>query len=379
MITGEVKIKREKIINNAERLVIKVGSSLLLTSKGPNFPFIEELIDEIAHLKRENREVILVSSGAIGLGKRKLKIENDSGVLPSKQALASVGQTQLMNLYSEFFQKYKLYTGQVLLSAQDLSRRSTYLNARNTLLALLKFGVVPVVNENDTVAVEEIKFGDNDTLSALVAGLVDADLLIIISDIKGLYTSDPKKNSQAKLLPEISLITKQIEKMAQGSCVEGRVGGMKTKINAAKIATRSGIPVILGGDKEKFLGRLFSGESLGTLFSSPVHRLASRKKWIAYGTRSGGKIVVDNGAKKALIEEGGSLLPVGIKQVQGRFQAGDSVSLLDENNLEFARGIVYYSSKELERIKGVKSSFIEELLGYKYFDEVIHRDNLVIL
>jgi len=379
MITGEVKIKREKIINNAQRLVIKVGSSLLLTSKGPNFSFIEELIDEIAHLKRGNREVILVSSGAIGLGKRKLKIENDSGVLPSKQALASVGQTQLMNLYSEFFQKYKLYTGQVLLSAQDLSRRSTYLNARNTLLALLKLGVVPVVNENDTVAVEEIKFGDNDTLSALVAGLVDADLLIIISDIEGLYTSDPKKNSQAKFFPEIPLITKQIQKMAQGSCVEGRVGGMKTKINAAKIATRSGIPVILGGAKEKFLERLFSGESVGTLFSSPVHRLASRKKWIAYGSCSGGKIVVDNGAKKALIQEGGSLLPVGIKQVQGRFQAGDSVSLLDENTLEFARGIVYYSSKELERIKGVKSSFIEELLGYKYFDEVIHRDNLVIL
>jgi len=374
-----MKIKREDIINNAQRLVIKVGSSLLLTREGPNFPFIEELIRDIAHLKRKNREVILVSSGAIGLGKRELEIENGSGALPSKQALASIGQTRLMNLYSKFFQEYKLYTGQVLLSAQDLSRRSTYLNARNTLLTLLKLGVVPVVNENDTVAVEEIKFGDNDTLSALVAGLVDADLLIIISDIEGLYTSDPRENSGAKFLPEVSLITKQIEEMAQGSCVEGRVGGMKTKINAAKIATRSGISVIIGGNKEKFLERLFSGEKIGTLFSSPTHRLASRKKWIAYGRYSGGKIVVDSGAKKALIEEGGSLLPVGIKKVQGRFQAGDSVSLVDENNLEFARGIVYYSSKELEKIKGVKSSSIEELLGYKYSDEVIHHDNLVIL
>jgi len=372
-------VKRKDIINNAQRLVIKVGSSLLLTQEGVNFLFIERLIRDIAHLKRENREIILVSSGAIGLGKKELGIDNNLGALPSKQALASVGQTQLMNLYSRFFQKYKLYTGQVLLSAQDLSRRSTYLNARNTLLTLLKLGVVPVVNENDTVAVEEIKFGDNDTLSALVAGLVDADLLIIISDIDGLYTSDPKKNPQAKFLPEISLITKQIEEMAQESCVEGRVGGMKTKINAAKISTHSGIPVIIGGNKEKFLERLFSGEKIGTLFFSPTHRLASRKKWIAYGKSSGGKIVVDNGAKKALIEEGGSLLPVGIKQVQGRFQAGDSVSLVDEDNLEFARGIVYYSSKELERIKGAKSSSIEKLLGYKYSDEVIHHDNLVIL
>lgn len=351
----------------------------MLTPEGPNFLFLEELIGEITYLKRENREIILVSSGAIGLGKRKLKMENDSGSLPSKQALASVGQIQLMNLYSEFFQKYKLYTGQVLLSAQDLSNRSNYLNARTTLLTLLKLGVVPVVNENDTVAVEEIKFGDNDTLSALVAGLIDADLLIIISDIEGLYTSDPKKDSQAKFLPEVSLITKQIEEMAQGSCVEGRVGGMKTKISAAKIATRSGIPVIIGGDKENFLKRLFSGKEVGTLFSSSAHQLASRKKWIAYGSHSGGRIVVDNGAKKALIAGGGSLLSVGIRKVQGKFQAGDSVSLVDENNLEFARGIVHYSSKELERIKGVKSSSIEQLLGYKYSDEVIHRDNLVIL
>lgn len=351
----------------------------MLTSEGPNFSFVEELIGGIADLRREDREVILVSSGAIGLGKRKLKIKNNSGALPSKQALASVGQTQLMNLYSEFFQKYKLYTGQVLLSAQDLSNRSSYLNARTTLLTLLKLGVIPVVNENDTVAVEEIKFGDNDTLSALVAGLVDADLLIIISDIEGLYTSDPKKNPEAKFLSEIPLITEQVEKMAQGSCVEGRVGGMKTKINAAKIATHSGIPVIIGGNKENFLKRLFAGKEVGTLFSSFTHQLVARKRWIAYGSHSGGKIVVDNGAKKALIEGGGSLLSVGIKQVQGRFQAGDSVNLVDENNFEFARGIVYYSSKELTRIKGVKSSLIEQLLGYKYADEVIHRDNLVIL
>jgi len=268
--------------------------------------------------------------------------------------------------------------GQILLSAGDLSQRSTYINARNTILTLLEMGAVPVVNENDTVAVEEIKFGDNDTLSALVAGLISADFLIILSDIKGLYTTDPKKDPQARLLPCVEKIDKKIEKMAQGTCVEGRVGGMQTKIQAAKIATRSGIPVVIGGG-ENFLEALFNGIQTGTVFLPTQNGLQARKKWIAYGAKPKGSVVVDEGAKKALIEKGSSLLPVGIKEVVGKFQSGDSVSLLDIKGKEFARGIVYYSSFELRRIKGLRTHEIEKELGYKYYDEAIHRDNLVIL
>ena len=313
------------------------------------------------------------------MGKRELGVDKRLNAIPSKQALASVGQTHLMNLYYRIFQRYNLVIGQVLLSGLDLSNRSSYLNARNTLLTLLKLKIIPIVNENDTVAVEEIKFGDNDTLSSLVAGLVDADLLIIFSDIKGLYTADPKKDTGAKLIKEVRCITKEIEKAAQETLAEGRVGGMRTKVKAAKIATRFGIPVIIGGESQDFLEDIFSGKEVGTLFLPQENRLISRKRWIAYGHLLEGKIVVDEGAKKALIEKGKSLLPAGIVKIKGKFEAGDSVSLLDRDGKEFARGIVHYSSKELERIKGIKSSLIEEILGYKYSDEVIHRDNLVIL
>lgn len=340
--------------------------------------FVERLARDIATLFWKGKEVILVSSGAIGMGRKELQVEKRLDAIPPKQALASVGQTHLMNLYYRVFQKYHLPIGQVLLSASDLSRRSSYLNARNTLFTLLKLKVLPIVNENDTVAVEEIKFGDNDTLSALVAGLVDANLLLIFSDIEGLYTADPKKNPQARLIKEVKQIDKHIERVAKAASVEGRVGGMRTKIKAAKIATRFGIPVIIGGGKN-FLEDVFCAREVGTFFFPQKKHLASRKRWIAYGHSPKGKLVVDQGAKKALMEEGGSLLPAGIIEIRGNFEAGESVSLLDEDGKEFARGIVYYSAKELEKIKGVKSSLIEKHLGYKYSDEVIHRDNLVIL
>jgi len=344
-----------------------------------DIPFIEKLVRDIATLSKRNKEIVLVSSGAIGMGRRKLGVKNKLITIPSKQALASIGQTDLMNLYYQFFQKHNLSIGQVLLTRTDLFSRSSYLNARNTILTLLKLKVIPIVNENDTVAVEEIKFGDNDTLSALVAGLIDADLLIIFSDIEGLYTADPKKDPEAKLIKEVKRIDEEVEKIAKSSIIKGRVGGMQTKIEAAKIATHSGIPVIIGGEKENFLPDIFSGKKVGTLFLPQATHLASRKRWIAYGHRSRGEIIVDRGAKDALVKRGRSLLPAGIKEVEGDFEIGDSVILLDEEKKEFARGIVYYSSKELKKIKGIKSSFIESLLGYKYYDEVIHRDNLVIL
>lgn len=369
-----------KIVTSVNRVTIKVGSSLLLKEDhDPDLTFMKELVRDIAVLSERGTEVVLVSSGAIGMGKRELRMGKNFDAIPIKQAVASVGQTHLMNLYYRFFQQYHISVGQVLLSAEDLSRRSSYLNARNTLLTLLKLKIIPVVNENDTVAVEEIKFGDNDTLSALVAGLVDADLLVILSDIKGVHTEDPRRNPKAKLIRKVSYISKEMEEAAQSTSVEGRIGGMQTKIKAAKIATRSGIPVIIGGKDRDFLPHLFAGKEVGTLFLPQKNRLTSRKKWIAYGHFLKGKIVVDNGAKRALLEEGGSLLPSGVIEVKGKFEVGDSVSLLDKDNREFARGITYYSSQEMKKIRGTKSHLIKSQLGYKYYDEVVHRDNLVIL
>ena len=369
------------MIRGAKNLVVKVGGSLLLRENEPDLSFIKELVDSVTELIKEGKKVVLVSSGAIALGKKEVGSGSPFGgaeTIPPKQALASIGQIKLMDLYCKFFERHSLSVGQILLSAGDFFHHSTYINARNTIFTLLKIGAVPVVNENDTVAVEEIKFGDNDTLSALVAGLIDADLLIILSDIKGLYTSDPKKDPEAKFLSFIEKIDKDVEKMAQGTCVEGRVGGMQTKIEAAKIATRSGIAVVIGGGKN-FLRLLFAGQQVGTMFLPLKSRLQARKKWIAYGRKTKGSILVDEGAKRALLEKGSSLLPVGIKKVNGKFQSGDSVSLLDAEGKEFARGIVYYSSDELKKIKGLHTDEIEKKLGYKYYDEAIHRDNLVIL
>ena len=371
---------RHQFATSINRVTIKVGSSLLLKEDhGPELTFIEELVRDISVLSERGMEIVLVSSGAIGMGRRELGTRKNFDAIPSKQALASVGQTHLMNLYCQFFQQYHISVGQVLLSAADLSSRSSYLNARNTLLTLLRLKIIPVVNENDTVAVEEIKFGDNDTLSALVAGLVDADLLVILSDIKGVYSEDPRRNPKAKLIRKVSYISEEMEEAAQSTSVEGRIGGMQTKIKAAKIATRSGIPVIVGGKDRDFLPQLFAGKEVGTLFLPQQNRLTSRKRWIAYGHFLKGKIVVDKGAKRALLQERRSLLPSGVIEVKRKFEVGDSVSLLDEDNREFARGITYYSSQELEKIKGIKSHLIKSRLGYKYYDEVIHRDNLVIL
>ncbi|MBC7190415.1 glutamate 5-kinase [Candidatus Aerophobetes bacterium] len=366
------------MLAEAKKIVLKIGGSLLFKNNRPDLEFIEKLAEKVAELKKEGKRVVIVSSGAIAFGKKEVGSSFSSETIPPKQALASIGQIKLMTLYSEFFKKYSLLVGQVLLSASDFSNRLTYINARNTILTLFDMGAVPVVNENDTVAVEEIKFGDNDTLSALVACLIDADILIILSDVRGLYTSDPKKNAGAKFLPVIEKIDKKIEEMAMETSVEGRVGGMQTKIKAAKIATRSGIFVVIGGG-ENFLEEFFSGKEAGTIFLPTPHRLESRKRWIAYGRRTKGNIFVDRGAKKAILEKGSSLLPVGVRKVTGKFQQGDSVSLLDEEGQEFARGIVYYSSEELEKIKGLKTCEIQKKLGYKHYDEVIHRDNLVIL
>lgn len=370
-----------RLLEAAHLIVVKVGGSLLVPMGEPDVVFADGVVRTVCHWIEQGKKVVVVSSGAIMLGREEFAartVSVDSKAMAFKQALAGIGQIQLMRLYSRLFSQCGISVGQVLLSAGDFSHRPTYINARNTLLMLLELGVVPIVNENDTVGVEEIKFGDNDTLSALVAGLLDADLLVIISDVEGLHTADPRKESQARLVELVEKIDSSIETMAQGTCAEGRAGGMRTKIEAAKITARTGVPLLLGGGSE-FLLNLAEGSPKGTLFMPTQTRLQAKKRWIAYGARIRGTLIIDEGAKEAVAACGGSLLPVGIKEVKGEFQRGDSVRLLDSEGCEVGRGISYYSSNELVKIKGCHSSDIESILSYKYANEAVHRDNMVLL
>jgi len=363
--------------SKARRIVVKVGSSLLTEKNRLNRERMEEIVDQLASLQKENKEVILVTSGAIAGGIGRLNLKKLT-TIPQKQAAAAIGQNLLMGIYEKLFKKRGCLVAQVLLTSEDIQNRKRYLNARNTLLTLLNYKAIPIVNENDTVAVDEIKFGDNDTLSALVASKVEADLLIILTDTKGLYTTDPKRKG-AGFIEEVSEITPQLERMASGAGTLKGTGGMVTKLRAAKIARSSGVAMVIAdGSMKNVLLRVLAGERLGTLFL-PKERLKSRKRWIAFGVVLKGKIRVDEGAKEAISKRGKSLLPSGIIEVKGRFSIGGGVSIIDEENREFARGIVSYSSSEVDKIKGKKTSRIEKLLGYKDYDEVIHRDNLVIL
>ncbi|PKM82823.1 MAG: glutamate 5-kinase [Firmicutes bacterium HGW-Firmicutes-13] len=368
-------------LKNAERIVIKVGTSTLTYSSGKlNLHYIERIVRELADLKNQEKDVLLVSSGAIGAGIGKLGLRKKPKTIPEKQAVAAVGQGMLIQVYEKLFAEYGHIVAQILLTREDLINRQRYINSRNTLITLLKFGVIPIINENDTVAVEEIEFGDNDSLSALVASLTNADLLINLSDINGLYTSNPHINSEARLINYVEKITPEIENLAEKTGNSLGTGGMKTKLESAKIAVNSGVSmVIANGQRPGIIHDIINGEKVGTLF--PTHRktLHSRKKWIAYGLTIQGTISVDKGAKKAVIKDGKSLLPSGILHVRGSFECGDTVCITDEEGIEFARGLVNYSSKDLERIKGLKTHEIPELLGEDNQNEVIHRDNLVLL
>jgi glutamate 5-kinase len=372
---------RLKIVEAARRLVVKVGSSVLSSGQSRLDPCrIHHLSLELSSLRESGREVILVSSGAILAGLGQLKWKERPKEIPLKQAAAAIGQGRLMWAYQEAFQFQGQMVAQVLLTQEDVRDRSRYLNARNTLLTLLSLEVIPVINENDTVAVEEIKFGDNDQLSALVANLVDADLLIILTDTEGLYTADPRKDRRARLVPVVREITANLTLGAEDSGSAVSVGGMSSKLLAAKVATASAIPTIVANGKtEGVLGQIMEGKVVGTLFLPESDRMASRKRWLAFASHSQGKISVDKGAKSALIRRGKSLLPSGVMEARGDFRAGDVVSLLDERNLEFAKGLVNYGVDEVNRIKGCRSSQIEKILGYKHSDEIIHRDNLVVM
>ncbi len=364
----------------ARRIVVKVGSGLITAPGiGPDPDRIEQLAGDVAAVRRD-REVALVSSGAIATGVARLGLAERPRSIPEKQAAAAVGQSALMWQYEIAFKRHGIAVGQVLLTAQDIADRARYLNARNTLLALLGFGVVPIVNENDTVAVEEIKVGDNDNLSALVASLVEADLLVLLTDVDGLYTADPARDPRATRLDIVETITDEILTMA-GAHGDGlSVGGMATKLQAAQKAAASGVPMVIASGREPgVLARILSGEAVGTCFLPKADRLRARKRWIAFAAPPQGWLVVDAGAARALTRQGRSLLPSGVTEVAGEFGAGEVVAVVDAEGREFARGLVNFDAAELRRIRGAKTQEIEARLGYTSVDEVIHRDNLVVL
>jgi len=363
------------------RLVIKVGSGQITSpGEGLDARRIGALAADIATLVGDRREVVLVSSGAIVAGTARLGLPARRRSIPETQAAAAVGQSSLMWHYEQAFKRHGIKVGQVLLTAQDISDRGRYLNARNTLLALLDFGVLPVVNENDTVAVDEIKVGDNDNLAALVAHLVDADLLVLLTDVDGLYTGDPRRDPSARRLETVEAVTEDIRRLCFDEAGRVSVGGMATKLEAAQKAGASGIPMVIANGRDPgALARLVKGESLGTYFLPRDDRLAARKRWIAFAVPPQGRLTVDAGARKALTEKGKSLLPSGLVDVAGEFHAGEVVALTELEGDEFARGLVNYDAGELRKIRGAKTAEIEKALGYKGLAEVIHRDNLVVL
>jgi glutamate 5-kinase len=375
-------INRKTIFSKARRIVVKVGSAVLTSSEqGLDQNRIARLAADISAIMSQGREVVLVSSGAIAAGLAKLGLKKTKDMpLSLKQAAAAIGQSGLMWMYEKTFSTHEKKVAQVLLTREDLSNRTRFLNARNTLQTLLDHGVIPIINENDTVSVDEIKFGDNDNLSSMVVHLTDADLLVILSDIEGLYTADPKRDPSAVLIPLVEKITAEVERFAGDSHTAIGTGGMCSKLMTAKKVGAYGAPmVIVNGKTNGMLQALFEGEEVGTLFLPKPDKQDSRKHWIAYTVCSNGRVMVDDGALDALMHKGKSLLPGGIVKTEGNFKVGDCVTCVDRHDIAFARGLVKYSSADLDKIKGLKTSQIASVLGHKDYDEVIHRDDLVLL
>lgn len=368
------------LFRHARRIVVKVGTSTLTHRDGrPNVARMGDIVRELAEAAREGREVILVTSGAIGAGMNRLGMTQRPKSLEEKQAVAAVGQGLLMQIYEELFRETGYPVGQVLLTRDDLTHRKRHLTCRSTIQSLWRLGAIPIVNENDTVSVEEIRFGDNDTLAALVAGLIAADLLIILSDVDGVYDRNPQLDSGARLLPVITQITPELQEAAGGPGTLYGSGGMGTKIQAAKMSMAGGTAVVIAnGSRPGIIRATLQGDAPGTLFVPKPEKMAGRKRWIAFYLPAGGRITVDAGAKLALVRGGKSLLPAGIVDVSGEFEEGDVVQVVDEAGRELARGLVNYGAAELRKIRGRSTQEIPAILGYKYFDEVIHRDNLVL-
>lgn len=375
-----MKDLRKKIAKKARRVVIKVGSAVIAAPPVDGADIFARLALAIKELKTSGRETAVVSSGAIALGMRRLGMRDRPVAIPERQAAAAVGQGSLMAMYDSAFSAVEEKAAQVLLTHDDLGSRKRFLNARNTLTALFRLGIVPVINENDTVAVEEIKFGDNDALSALATNLVEADLLLILSDIDGLYEKDPKAFPDAKKVHVVEDVDAlRTDSMANSANRLG-TGGIRSKCEAARLAAHFGAATIIAnGNRPGVISRVMAGEDEGTLFLPKEDRLTSKKHWIAFSARPTGRVFVDDGARDALLEKGRSLLPSGISEVDGAFEAGEVVHCVDQSGMEFARGVANYSSSEIKRIKGLKTADVVGVLGYKVYDEVIHRDNLVVL
>lgn len=378
---------REKI-TQANRIVIKFGTNILTNEEGDiSLPRVYGFIEDVSKLKKSGKDIILVSSGAVGLGKNKLGVDSTEAVA-MKQACAAIGQGRLMSIYESAFDQYGLIVAQILLTEDDFSQRKKYLSLRTTLNKLLELNVIPIINQNDTVSTIELDelledmqvcFSDNDKLSALVASELDADLLVILSDIDGLFDSNPKTNPNAKIIPVVEKVTKEIMNYGEGATKGGR-GGMKTKLEAARLVTRSGGTVlVVNGKTPSIIEQVFLGKELGTIFLPNEELLSGKKRWIGYATNVLGKLIVNYGAKKAILEKETSLLPIGLVSVKNEFKKGEVVSILDENEREIARGIVNYNSEECKKIAGLHSDEITKILGRKGYDEVINRDNITIL
>ncbi len=366
-----------------KRIVAKLGTNLLTGDTSHlNQKVMTSLAQQIAELHNEGHEIVIVSSGAVAAGRQKLGLYKKRKDIPFKQVLASVGQTQLMHTYEQIFSKHKITVAQALLTKSDLSHRAGYLNARNTLLALIEFGVICIVNENDVVATDEIggaRFGDNDNLSAMVANLIDADLLVLLTDIDGLYTSNPQYDPSAKLIRRVEKIDSKIQGLASSSAGVRGVGGMATKLEAAKLATACGITVIIAsGLKKNTLRKITLSNEVGTIFTPMSNKIESKKRWMLSGLASKGKLIVDNGAALALKKQNKSLLPAGVTGLEGKFQRGDVVDILDIEGNRLGCGISNYNSIEIMAIKGIHSRSVSSILGYEYSSEVIHRNNMVI-
>jgi glutamate 5-kinase len=374
-------VMRKELLKTVKRVVIKIGSRVLTDSAGSlDLAVIGRICDEIALLRKQGLEIIVVSSGAVAAGRSELGLTDKPRTIPHKQAAAAVGQTRLMLAYENSLAPNNLKAAQLLLTSEDLGSRQRFLNARATLDALLGFGIIPIINENDTVVVDEIKFGDNDNLSALVTNVAEAHLLLILTDIEGFYSADPQTHPDATLIPLVKGITREVERAAGGSSSAVGTGGMATKVAAAKKAGKNGVATIMvSGKQSGIIVAALRGEEVGTLFLPTGIGINRRKHWIAYTLKPSGRIILDDGARNALLKKGKSLLPSGVVRVEGRFERGACVRLCGLDEVEFARGLSDYSSAESVRLVGCKSTEIEGILGYHYGDVIVHRDNLVIL
>lgn len=383
-------LDRKAVLSHARRVVVKLGTAVLMKDEGGiALSRFYSFIEDIAKLKKSGREILLVTSGAVGLGVQKLGLGKRPKELPLKQACAAVGQGRLMALYSDAFATCDVTTAQILLTEDDFANRKRYLNLRSTIMELLQLQVLPIINENDTVSTAELEvggsrrkvnFGDNDKLSALVASKVEADLLLILTDVDGLYTSDPRLNPDARLIGVVDDISPEFEDRVLGAGETTRSGvgrgGMRTKLEAAKVAAQSGCStIVVGGKSPSVISRIFEGEDLGTLFL-PKQGMTGKLRWIAFATSISASVVVNDGAKSALLKKKASLLPAGVTEVRGKFNRGDVISIVDASGKEFARGIANYSSVEAEKIAGMQSTALDEMVEHRNYDALVTRDNV---